>query len=145
MKAPKCAILIAVCLMVSFSALACWTPISLEDFVKTKRLIVVGEIQRINYAPKSRYADDTAFIKVEKVLRSSVRTAPKVGSEIRLSMPSVNNQDHLSVDVRYGKGQRGIWILDLVEGKYCAGHPLSFHAATNEPAIIAAMNAKKPK
>ena len=130
-------------LALSFTARACWRSIALEDFVKGKHLIVVGEIQRITTAPKSRRAYDTAFIKIERVLRSPLRATPKVGSAIPLSMPSVNNEMHLSWDIHYNKGQRGIWILHFEDGKYHAGHPMSLQPLSEEQNVAAAMKGRK--
>ena len=138
-------IIIAVCLVASFTARACWAPISLENFVKRSHLIVVGEIQRINNAPKAKYAHDTAFIKVERILSSTAHAAPEIGSEIQLSMPAVNNEMTLSIDIRYKKGQRGIWILYFEDGKYHANHPMSLHPLAEEPKVTAAIKGKNTK
>lgn len=138
-------LIVSFCLSLALTAHACWAPVSLEDFVKGHHLIVVGEIQRVTHAPKSRRAYDTAFIKVERILRSSVRVTPKVGSDIPLNMPSVNNETHVSTDIHYSKGQRGIWILYFEDGKYHAGHPMSLQPITEEQNVVAAMKGKQTK
>jgi hypothetical protein len=118
---------------------ACWAAISLEDFIKGRHVIVVGEIQRVTSAPKSHYSEDTAFIKVEKILRRWLPSPElKIGTEIPLSMPAASNEMRLSVDIFYGKGQRGVWILYYDErGKYHAGHPMSLQPLTEEVRVAA--------
>ena len=99
----------ALMLAIPLSLQAIWAPVSLEDFVKKNQVIVVGEVQRIDEAPKSQRAFDTAFIKVERILKSSMQEgAPKVGGEIPLSMPSPKNELWISSDISYKKGARGI-------------------------------------
>ena len=115
---------------------ACWTAISFEDFIKGSHVIVIGEIQRVTAAPKSRRAEDTAFIKVEKILRRWLPSPDlKVGTEIPLSMPAASNEMRLSVDIFYSKGQRGVWILHYQDGKYFAGHPMSIQPLSEEAKI----------
>lgn len=133
--------LVALCVAVSTTR-ASWAAVSLEDFVKGKDLIVVGEIQRIDRAPKSKYAHDTAFIKVERVLKSSLRETPQVGAEVSLPMPSINNETQISTDTRYDKGQRGIWILRFQDGKLHADHPMSLQPLSEEQNVVAAIKGK---
>jgi len=139
------ATIVAVCLVFPLTARACWVSISLEDFVKENRLIVVGEIIRVIHAPNSRYLSDTAFIKVERVLKNSLKKAPKVGSEISLSMPSASNERPLSTDIYYSQGQRGIWLLNFEDGKYHAGQPLAFQPLSEQQKVKAAMKGEKSK
>src|SRR5688572_26075910 len=117
---------------------ACWVAISLEDFVKDNHVIVVGEIQRVTSAPKSQYSYDTAFIKVERILRRWLPSPElSVGGEIPLSMPAASNERRISTDIFYANGQRGVWILHFHDGKYFAGHPMSLQALIDEPKIAA--------
>lgn len=123
---------------------ACWIDIPLERVVKKKPLVVVGEIQRITLAPKSRYDYDTAFIKIEHVLKNSGgHQTAKVGAEIPLAMPSVNNESQVSTDLRYSKGQRGVWILDYREGKYWATYPKDFQRSSEISKIRAIIRRQK--
>src|SRR5687767_9886797 len=105
-------------------AYACWADIPLEEVIKGNPVVVVGEIQRVARAPKSKYDYDTAFIRVERVLKSlEAKDKVKVGGEIPLLMPSINNESRMSCELRYEKGQRGVWILKIRDGKYWAGYP----------------------
>ena len=129
---------IAVLVLVAQFAQACWMAVSLEDFIKGEHVIVVGEIQRVQFAPKSYRAEDMAFIKIEKILKRRLPSPElKIGGELPLSMPSASNEMVLSVDLYYQKGQRGIWMLYYQGGKYFAGHPMSFQSLSEEEKIAA--------
>ena len=117
---------------------ACWAAISLEDFIKDKQIIIVGEIQRITSDPKSQPAENTAFIKVEKIYR---RWLPchqlKIGDEVSFNEPARGGNRRASTDIDYFKGQRGIWILHYENGKGFAGHPMSVLEVGEETKIAA--------
>jgi hypothetical protein len=114
-----------------------WKDVPLEAVIKAKPLVVVGEIQRIETAPKSDYAYDTAFIKIERILKSTATNrVEKVGAEIGLATPSPNNKTQTSRSIRYRKGQRGVWILDYRDGKYWATYPKDFQEISEEPRIV---------
>jgi hypothetical protein len=124
---------------------ACWVAISLEDFIQRKQVIIVGEIQRVTSVPRSHRANDTAFIKVEKILRRWLPSPElKVGTEIPLTMPAASSEMRISTDIFYAKGQRGVWILHYEDGRYFAGHPMSIQALTEE-AKVAAIVAEQAK
>lgn len=114
-----------------------WVDVPLEDVIKASPLVVVGEIKRINAAPKSDYSYDSAFIMVERVLKNTgTDKVGKAGSEILLAMPSENNKTHISTDIRYRKGQRGVWILEYHKGKYWATYPKDFQEISEESKIV---------
>lgn len=119
------------------TAHACWIDIPLEDVVQGSPLVVVGEIKRIKTAPRSRYAYDTAFIKVERILKNSgLKTPQEAGEKIPLAMPSINNRNRTSTDIRYQKGQRGVWILEFHKGKFWATYPKDFQDVEQEKEIV---------
>lgn len=138
---------IAVLLVVAPGAIkACWAAISREEFVRSQPVIVVGEIQRVTVAPKSRYAYDTAYIKVERVLKNSLKKrGVKAGAELAMTMPSINNEMHTSTDIFYSKGQRGIWFLTPEKRKYWAGHPWCLQELFAEPKILSIIHEQKTK
>jgi hypothetical protein len=117
-------------------ARASWADIPLADVVKQCPVVVVGEIRRIETAPASDYAFDTALIRVERVLKSTGTNAvEKAGAELPLTMPSTTNKVRESTDILYRQGQRGVWLLQLRDGKYWANYPKNFQPLTEETKI----------
>lgn len=117
--------------------MASWTDIPLDDVIRKSPVVVVGEVQRISPGPVGEYAFDTAFIRIERVLKSTgTNEIEKAGSELPLRMPSATNKTRESTDILYRKGQRGIWILKLNEGKYTATYPKDFQDLSQETKIV---------
>lgn len=138
-------LLAVVALAVPFTANACWKALTLDEFVKDKPLIVVGEITRIDAAPAATRAYDTAYIKIDHVLHSTPPHLPQVGGEIPLTMPSPKSEQKMSVDLYYKKGDRGVWILHFFGGRYTAGHPMSLQKPSIEADVVAAIKANAAK
>lgn len=136
-------------LSLTTTAPACWAPVPLEKYVADSHLIIIGEIQRIdptaNPNPETGRRYDTAIIKVERVLRDTTAgskppiTNLKPGTEVPLSQPAAKNTARMSTDILYSKGDRGVWLLRLHNGKFYAGHPSAFRPLTDEQDVIAAI------
>jgi hypothetical protein len=103
-------------------AAAIFAQIPIEEVVARNPLIVVGELRRIEHSPRTPlYSYDTGYILVEKIIKNcGDNRLDKAGVEIPLAMPSVNNEMHVSTDIRYRVGYRGVWLLHQKDGKYLA-------------------------
>lgn len=88
--------------------------------------IVVGRLVHIARAGgEADYEYDMGTIKVRKVIKGGDLLRELVGSTARvpLHFPAETNRLRVSTDLRYKKGQAGIWLLTLREGRLMAARP----------------------
>ena len=152
-------------------AFACWIIIPLEKVVERKPVVVVGKIVKIEVdkAPhntiyrvalflntivskitRTRLAEpgfyryDIAYIEVAKILKNELRKPViKVGDQILLSMPSINNTVGSSADIRYKKGKEGVWILQYRDGTFWAMGPNDLQPLNQQKIITQIIHSQK--
>jgi hypothetical protein len=93
---------------------ACWVKRPLLAVISEAKVIVVGKVVRVQRARSGLPFDyDTAVIAVQEVLKGrwSLPLDAAAPSEVRVAFPSVHNTVRRSTDIRYQRGQRGVWLL----------------------------------
>lgn len=120
---------LAVCLGVWLAAQparACWIEVPLESLVAAADAIVVGRIAHVTRAGgEADYEYDVGTIAVRQVLKGGDLLRRLVGNTARvpLHFPARTNRLRVSTDLRYEKGQSGIWLLTLRQGRLMAARP----------------------
>ena len=107
-------------------AAACWIKQPLAVTVAGADAILVGRIVAVREAEAGeRRAHDVATIRVEQVLkgRPTLQRLGHTARRVALHFPSVNNRVRVSTDIHYRKGQHGIWLLSVDDGRLTAPHP----------------------
>jgi hypothetical protein len=113
-------------LLGGLTAWACWIAVPLESLVASADVIVVGKIGKIERAPgKADYEYDRATIEVRAVIkgRHLVEKLSGTTERVPLWFPAETNRLRVSTDLRYEKGQRGVWLLTLHRGRLMAKRP----------------------
>ncbi|MBW2276272.1 MAG: hypothetical protein JRF63_02200 [Deltaproteobacteria bacterium] len=113
-------------LLAGSAAWACWIQVPLESMVASADVIIVGKIVSIERAPgQADYAYDTGVIKIREVIKGREVIDTLYGSDKRapLSFPARTNRLRVSTDLRYDKGQVGVWLLTLRQGRLMAARP----------------------
>ena len=152
-------------------AFACWIIIPLEKVVERKPVVVVGKIVKIEVdkarhntiyrvarflntmvskitrtrlAKPGFYRYDIAYIEVAKILKNELNEpAIRVGFEIPLSMPSINNSVNMSTDIRYKRGTEGVWILEYRDGTFWAMEPKDYQSLNQQKTITQIIHTQK--
>lgn len=138
-KIMKIMLLVIATLMAS-TAFACWEDIPLDEVIQNSDVVIIGEITSINVAepPKQaeQYQYDIAQITVQKVILNTLKNKViEPNQKLPLSMPSINNKLHLSTDLRYRIGKKGIWILKFQNGKFWAKYPKDYQPMSSKEKI----------
>ena len=139
-------VLMLAVLLAAAAAWACWIQVPLEGLVTTADVIVVGKIVRVERAPgRADYEYDLGTIKVREVIKGRDVLEQLNGSARRvpLSFPAETNRLRVSTDLRYAKGQRGVWLLTLRKGRLMAARPDSLQPLTKR-AEIRRLTARSP-
>ena len=122
-------------------AQASWAYVPLELWMAGSKYIVVGKIDRIvDGIERNDRTYDVGAIKISKVLKG-----PKTLKEVKL-MWRGPARFALSTDIKFRKGQEGVWILypDKEEKNvYWASYPSDFQQLKELPKIEAKMKAIK--
>jgi len=122
---PALASFTLVTLLVSAAA-ACWIEVTLESLVAAADVIVVGKIVKVERAPgRADYEYDVGTIAVREVIKGRDVLERLSGSAklVPLSFPAATNRLRVSTDLRYEKGQAGVWLLTLRHGRLMALRP----------------------
>jgi hypothetical protein len=130
------------------SAEACWIQVPLESLVAGADAIVVGKIVAVEPAPgEADYEYDVGTIKVREVIKGRDLLVRLTGSADRalLHFPAATNRLRVSTDLRYEKGQVGVWLLTLRRGRLMAARPDSLQPLSKRKEIreLAAEGAKR--
>ncbi len=122
-------------------AQASWAYVPLEIRMAGAKCIVVGKIDRIvDGIERNNRTYDVGAIKVRQVLKG-----PKTLKEVKLMWPGPA-PFALSTDIKFRKGQEGVWILypDKEEKDvYWASFPTDFQALANLSQVKEKMKALK--
>ena len=126
----RCSILapvfFAASLLSASTVWACWIEVPLESLVTSADVIVVGKIVEIRRAPgHAEYEYDLGTIKVREVIKGRDVLEKLTGTAKRapLWFPAETNRLRVSTDLRYDKGQTGVWLLTLRQGRLMAARP----------------------
>ncbi len=118
---------------------ASWAYVPLELRLAGAKYIVVGKIDRIvDGIERNDRTYDVGTIKVSKVLKG-----PKILKKVKLMWPGPA-PFALSTDIKFRKGQEGVWILypDKEEKDvYWASFPTDFQTLANLPKVKEKMKA----
>ncbi len=121
------------------NAQASWAYVPLELRMAGAKYIVVGKIDRIvDGIERNKRTYDVGAIKVSKVLKG-----PKTLKEVKLMWPGPA-PFALSTDIKFRKGQEGVWILypdQKVKDVYWASYPSDYQALANLPKVQEKMKA----
>ncbi len=101
---------------------------TLARSVQRARVIVIGEITRVARATgDSTYDHDVGFIRASKVLKGERSLGSILGQtkKVPFCFPSIHNRLRVSTDVRFKKGERGIWLLELRQGRFVGIKPVA--------------------
>jgi hypothetical protein len=110
-------------LLFSAPAAACWINVTLEGRLREASLVVVGEVVVVERSASGEtYDHDRATLAVRRVLKGG-ELVPR-SRRVVVRFPSVNNQVRVSTDIRYDKGDRGVWLLTRDGESFEAAHPL---------------------
>ena len=122
-------------------AQASWAYVPLELRMAAAKYIVVGKIDRIvDCIERNNRTYDVGAIKVQQVLKG-----PKTLKEVKLMWPGPA-PFALSTDIKFRKGQEGVWILypDKEEKDvYWASFPTDYQSLKNLPRVKEKMKALK--
>ena len=122
-------------------AQASWAYVPLELRLAGAKYIVVGKIDRIvDGIERNNRTYDVGAIKVQQVLKG-----PKTLKEVKLMWPGPA-PFALSTDIKFRKGQEGVWILypDKEEKDvYWASFPTDYQSLKNLPKVKEKMKALK--
>ena len=122
-------------------AQASWAYVPLELRLAGAKYIVVGKIDRIvDGIERNNRTYDVGAIKVQQVLKG-----PKTLKEVKLMWPCPA-PFALSTDIKFRKGQEGVWILypDKEEKDvYWASFPTDYQSLKNLPRVKEKMKALK--
>ncbi|MCP4677658.1 MAG: hypothetical protein GY854_19505 [Deltaproteobacteria bacterium] len=140
---------IVVCSCIAFAAM---TQIARADgtlarSVRRARVIVVGEITRVARATgDSTYNHDVGFIRVSKVLKGARNLRSILGQteKVPFCFPSVHNRLRVSTDVRYKKGEKGIWLLELRHGRFTGTKPVALIPLSRQEEVKREIEEKLP-
>ncbi len=100
--------------------------VTLEELVREADAIVSGRIVRVERSDSdAAYSHDVATIAVKEVLEGRSLLEREAGSARRvpLCFPAESNRLRISSDVRWKKGQSGVWLLTLERGRLTAQRP----------------------
>jgi len=134
-------LLIPAVFLIRLPVFACWAMIPLETVVQENPLVVTGTIVKVkvNAGPETHDGSrltDIGFIKVDAVLKNTLKDKDiKVGDRLPLQFPSKNSKVMMSTDIRYRKGQSGVWILEYRNNAFHATYPGDFQSADKEAEI----------
>ena len=121
------------------NAQASWAYVPLELRMAGAKYIVVGKIDRIvDGIERGNRTYDVGAIKVSKVLKG-----PKTLKEVKLMWPGPA-RFALSTDIKFRKGQEGVWILypdQKVKDVFWANFPSDYQALANLPKVQEKMKA----
>jgi hypothetical protein len=121
------------------NAQASWAYVPLELRMAGAKYIVVGKIDRIvDGIERNDRTYDVGAIKVSKVLKG-----PKTLKEVKLMWPGPA-RFALSTDIKFRKGQEGVWILypdQKVKDVFWASFPSDYQALANLPKVQEKMKA----
>ena len=120
------------------NAQASWAYVPLELRMAGAKYIVVGKIDRIVDGIERNKRTDVGAIKVSKVLKG-----PKTLKEVKLMWPGPA-PFALSTDIKFRKGQEGVWILypdQKVKDVFWASYPTDYQALANLPKVQEKMKA----
>ena len=121
------------------NAQASWAYVPLELRMAGAKYIVVGKIDRIvDGIERNKRTYDVGAIKVSKVLKG-----PKTLKEVKLMWPGPA-PFALSTDIKFCKGQEGVWILypdQKVKDVFWASYPTDYQALANLPKVQEKMKA----
>jgi hypothetical protein len=121
------------------NAQASWAYVPLELRMAGAKYIVVGKIDRIvDGIERNDRTYDVGAIKVNKVLKG-----PKTLKEVKLMWPGPA-PFALSTDIKFRKGQEGVWILypdKKVKDVYWASYPTDYQALASLPKVTEKLKA----
>ncbi|MHC4212798.1 MAG: serpin family protein, partial [Planctomycetota bacterium] len=114
--------------------------IPFEKLVADNPVIVAGKIEsKKQDRTNARY--DIGYIRVAEVLKNTLdKPSIRVGGKIPLSMPS---EQRKSIDILYGVGQEGIWILDYREERFWASYPDDLQPLNKKHEILSLIESQK--
>jgi hypothetical protein len=123
---------LAVALLASAPAPACWTAIDPALFGQGCPVIVRWPIVAVDDGPAGRdRADDVAHIRVDEVVRNDLTDVPlKVGDRLAVRMVSARSRVRESTDLRCPVGAEAIWLVVLTaQGEFRVdAHPVQKQA-----------------
>jgi len=121
------------------NANASWAYVPLELRMAGAKYIVVGKIDRIvDGIERNGRTYDVGAISVKQILKG-----PKGLKEVKLMWPGPA-PFALSTDIKFRKGQEGVWILypdKMTKGVHWASYPSDFQVLKNLPNVQAKLKA----
>ncbi|MFO8073273.1 MAG: hypothetical protein R6V85_15490 [Polyangia bacterium] len=100
--------------------------VTLEELVRDADAIATGRISRVQRSDSdAAYSYDVATIAVGEVIKGRSLLEREAGGvrRIPLCFPAESNRLRISTDVRWKKGQSGVWLLTLERGRLTAQRP----------------------
>ena len=127
-------------------AAACWVKQPLSALVRGADVIAVGRVTAVERAPGEQpYELDVATIRVRRLVAGHALVRRLFGQTraIELGFPSVNNRLRVSTDLRYERGDAGVWLLTLDDGVLRARRPGSLQPRERLEEIRALVEAER--